>query len=115
MYRTETLGIIILNISNCSDKLVRSFAGNMNIGNNIFQCHRNVTIPLLLHTLCMSSVISQCSMSGLLLPAPCTGEQQLLPVAGYSGEGGGTVFPRPSTLQTDSTQPQLRHMSKFSF
>jgi len=72
-----------------------------------FQCHMNMTFALLLDTLCESSGMSQCSTSGLLFPALHTGEQQLLPTAGYSGEGGGTLFLRPSTPQTASAQVQV--------
>ena len=52
-------------------------------------------------------------MSGLMLPALCIGEQQLLRTAGDSEEGGGTLFPRPSTPQTASAKV-LCHMAKFS-
>lgn len=86
----------------------------MNIWNNIFQCHLNVTCSLLLHTPWMSSGISQYSMFGLLLLALHIGEQQPLPTVGYSGEGGSTLFPRPPTPQTASAKV-LHHMAKFSF
>lgn len=99
---------------NCSGNCSRSFGGNMNMWNNAFQCHMNVTFPLLLHTLCLSSGISQCGMSVLLLPVLLTGQQQLLPTVGYSGEGGSTLFPRPSTPQTASVKV-LHHVAKFSF
>lgn len=71
-------------------------------------------MPLVLHTPCMSSQISQYRVFGLLLLVLHIGEQQLLPTVGYSGEEGSTLFPRPPTPQTASAKV-LHHMAKFSF
>lgn len=91
---------------------VQDLLGGTRAGENAFQCHRNVTF------LCCCALCA-CARDLRVQPAwaaacPVHGEHQRLPSAGYSGEGGGTLFLRPSTPQTASAKV-LRRTAKFSF